>query len=165
MVDIGGQEERKLFSQSFSCPDCGISIDELQPRLFSFNNPFGACPECTGLGMQMKFDPDLIIPNRDLSLAQGAIVAPGWGSAGHDDSYAGKLLSILSKKYGFRLDVPVRELSPEAMDILLNGTGAEKVNMVYEGRFGTREYSTPFAGLLGNEVPVSGVQRIHEGGV
>ena len=91
MVDIGGQEERKLFSQSFSCPDCGISIDELQPRLFSFNNPFGACPECTGLGMQMKFDPELIIPNRDLSLAEGAIVAPGWGSAGHDDSYAGKL--------------------------------------------------------------------------
>ena len=77
MVDIGGQEERKLFSQSFSCPDCGISIDELQPRLFSFNNPFGACPECTGLGMQMKFDPELIIPNRDLSLAEGAIVAPG----------------------------------------------------------------------------------------
>ncbi|WP_249289450.1 excinuclease ABC subunit UvrA [Bianquea renquensis] len=150
MVDIGGQEERKLFSQSFSCPDCGISIDELQPRLFSFNNPFGACPECTGLGMQMKFDPELIIPNRDLSLAEGAIVAPGWGSAGHDDSYAGKLLGILSKKYGFRLDVPVRELSPEAMDILLNGTGSERVDMIYEGRFGTREYSTPFAGLLGN---------------
>ena len=105
-VDINGTE-RKTFSQNFACPDCGISINELQPRMFSFNNPFGACPECLGIGVKAEFDPDLLMPNRELSLNQGAIVAPGYGSVGSPDSYSGKIMRILSQRHGFSLDTPI----------------------------------------------------------
>ena len=146
-VDINGTE-RKTFSQNFACPDCGISINELQPRMFSFNNPFGACLECLGIGVKAEFDPDLLIPNRELSLNQGAIVAPGYGSVGSPDSYSGKIMRILSQRHGFSLDTPIKELSKDIMNIILYGDDGEEFRISYEGRFGPRDYTMKFEGLI-----------------
>lgn len=146
-VDVDGQT-RHTFSQNFACPDCGISINELQPRMFSFNNPFGACPECLGLGVKAEFDPDLLIPNKELSLNQGAIVAPGYGSVGNPDSYSGKIMRVLAERYQFSLDTPVKELPSEIMQILLYGDQGEEFHIEYEGRFGPRSYSMKYEGLM-----------------
>ena len=148
MVDIGGKE-KQMFSQNLACPDCGISIEELQPRMFSFNNPFGACPACSGIGSQMEFDEDLIIPNRELSLMDGAIAVAGWGSVKQEDSFSGKLLRILAEKHHFSMDTPVKDLPEETYHMLMYGAGDE-VSMTYEGRFGVREYKTVFPGIINN---------------
>ena len=148
MVDIGGKE-KQLFSQNLACPDCGISIEELQPRMFSFNNPFGACPACSGIGSQMEFDEDLIIPNKDISLLDGAIAVAGWGSVKQEDSFSGKLLRILAKKHHFSMETPVKDLPADTYHMLMYGAGDE-VSMTYEGRFGVREYKTVFPGIINN---------------
>ena len=150
MVSVVGEEEPRLFSQNFACPDCGISIEELQPRMFSFNNPVGACPVCTGIGYLMKFDPELVIPDRNLSLRQGAITAPGWMSSNQPDSFTYRILDQLSKKYHFSLDTPVKDLSKEALDAILYGTNGEELEVYYEGRFGSKTYKVEFEGVLKN---------------
>lgn len=150
MVSVVGEEEPRLFSQNFACPDCGISIEELQPRMFSFNNPVGACPACTGIGYLMKFDPELVIPDRSLSLRQGAITAPGWMSSNQPDSFTYRILDQLSKKYQFSLDTPVKDLSKEALDAILYGTNGEELEVYYEGRFGAKTYKVEFEGVLKN---------------
>lgn len=150
MALIVGEEQPRLFSQNFACPDCGISIEELQPRMFSFNNPVGACPACTGIGYLMEFDPDLVIPDRSLSLRQGAITAPGWMSSNQPESFTYRILEQLAKKYRFSLDTPVEELPQEALDALLYGTKGESLEIYYEGRFGAKTYKVEFEGLLKN---------------
>ena len=150
MVDVAGEPQRRLFSQNFACPDCGISIEELQPRMFSFNNPVGACPECTGIGYLMKFDPDMVIPDRSLSLRQGAISAPGWMSSNQPESFTYKILEQLSLKYHFSLDTPFQDLSKEVQDILLYGMKGDKLDIDYNGRFGDKTYHVEFEGLLKN---------------
>ncbi len=137
-----------LFSQSFSCPDHQISIDELTPRMFSFNNPFGACDKCTGLGVFMKIDPDLVIPNYKLSINQGGIKAAGWAMEGN--SIAAMYFKALSEKYGFSLDTPLEELSPDIIDILLYGTKGEPLQLQREGKYFKRSYEQPFEGVINN---------------
>lgn len=139
------------FSQSFSCPDCGISIDEIQPRSFSFNNPFGACPACSGLGYKMEFDIDLMIPDRSLSISQGAISAMGWQSSGKPGSFTHAILEALAKEYGFSLDTPFEELSGTAQDVIINGTGGREVKVYYKGQRGEGIYDVAFEGLIANE--------------
>ena len=143
-------EEDILFSQNFACPDCDVSLGEIEPRLFSFNNPSGACIECTGLGVQMKFDPDLIVPNKELSLNQGAIVAPGYNSVSSKTSMTRVLFDALAKRYDFSLDMPFLKLPKEAVDIILYGTGGEKINIFYENANGSGKYSYPFEGVINN---------------
>lgn len=147
IVDVNSEKEL-IFSQNFSCPDCGISFEEVEPRIFSFNNPFGACPDCTGLGMQMKFDPDLVIPNKALSIEQGAICATGFNSAGKEDSITGKVFEALAQKYGFSLSTPFEQLTKEAQDIILYGTGNEKININYTNHNGSGQYSYAFEGVI-----------------
>lgn len=147
IVDINSEKEL-VFSQNYSCPDCGISFEELEPRNFSFNNPFGACPDCSGLGMQMKFDPNLVIPNKSLSIKAGAITASGWNSAGKEDSVTGKVFKTLSEKYNFSLDTPFEELSQEAQDIILYGTGSDKIDIYYKNANGSGHYSYNFEGII-----------------
>lgn len=142
--------ERINFSQSFSCPDCGISIDEIEPRSFSFNNPFGACPECHGIGYRMEFDEDLIVPDKSLSIAEGAIVAPGWQSVVNEDSYSRSILDGMAKHYGFDLDTPYEEYSEDVHDLIWLGTGGQRVEVHYTGRHGHGVYNVAFEGLLGN---------------
>ena len=144
---IGGAEIN--FSQNFACPDCGISISEIEPRSFSFNNPFGACPECFGLGYKMEFDIDLIIPDRSLSLNQGAITVMGWQSCTDKGSFTNALLQALSDKYKFSLDTPFEDLPEKVQDILIHGT-TEKVNVHYTGQRGSGVYPIAFEGLLKN---------------
>ena len=141
--------EDMLFSQNYACPECGISIGELTPRMFSFNNPYGACPTCTGLGVLMKMDPAIILPDRSLSLNQGAIQVSGWNS-GEFDSMAHTYLEALSRRYGFSLDVPVSELPDSAMDVLLYGTKGEKVPIHYTRGDGGGTFSAPFEGIVTN---------------
>lgn len=150
VVDVNSGESELTFSQNFSCPDCGINLSEIEPRLFSFNNPSGACPECTGLGMQMKFDPVLIVPNPKLSISQGAIIAPGYNSISNLESMTGVLFQSLAKKYGFSLDVPFEELSDEAKDIIFFGTKGEKVRITYTGTNGKGTYDYSFEGIINN---------------
>ena len=139
------------FSDSFSCPDCGISIEEIEPRSFSFNNPFGACPCCTGLGYKREFDMDLIIPDTNLSLNEGAIAVLGWQSAGKKDSYTNATLCALADKYGFSLDTPFKELSPKAQDVIINGTRGEQIKVHYQSkRVSNAEYNVAFEGLVDN---------------
>lgn len=147
IVDINSEKEL-VFSQNYSCPDCGISFEELEPRNFSFNNPFGACPDCSGLGMQMKFDQNLVIPNKSLSIKAGAITASGWNSAGKEDSVTGKVFKTLSEKYNFSLDTPFEELSQEAQDIILYGTGSDKIDIYYKNANGSGHYSYNFEGII-----------------
>ncbi len=139
------------FSQSFSCPDCGIGIDEIQPRSFSFNNPFGACPACYGLGYTMEFDVDLMIPDKSLSLNQGAISAMGWQSSSKEGSFTHALLVAMAKEYNFSLDTPYEELSDEVKDIIINGTKGHELKVYYKGQRGEGVYDVAFEGLIRNE--------------
>ncbi len=138
------------FSQSFSCPDCGISISEVEPRSFSFNNPFGACPVCFGLGYKMEFDMELIIPDPSLSINQGAIVVPGWQSCNSKGSFTNALLQAMSKEFHFDLDTPYKDYPDDIKDILIHGTKGKKVNVYYEGQRGKGEYPIAFEGLILN---------------
>lgn len=142
--------EPMTFSQHFSCPDCGISIDEIQPRSFSFNNPFGACPDCYGLGYKMEFDEDLMIPDKSLSINQGAIVVLGWQSANDGKSFANAILKALGKKYNFDLDTPFEDYPQEIHDILIYGTNGVYVPVHYRGQRGEGVYDIAFEGLIRN---------------
>ena len=148
-VDVIGGEPGQ-FSQSFSCPDCGISIDEIEPRSFSFNNPFGACPECYGLGYKMEFDEDLMIPDKRLSLAEGAIQVMGWQSSADPSSYTYATLKALSKEYGFSLNTPYQELPEDVRHMLIYGTGGRAVKVHYRGQRGEGVYDVAFEGLIQN---------------
>ena len=143
-------EDELVFSQNFSCPDCGIDLMEIEPRLFSFNNPSGACPTCTGLGMQMKFDEQLIVPNDSLSIAGGAIVAPGYNSISSKDTMTRVLFDALAEEYGFSLDTPFRELPEEIKKIIFYGTGGKKLRITYTNYRGTGSYDYAFEGIIPN---------------
>ncbi|MBD5098583.1 MAG: excinuclease ABC subunit UvrA [Clostridiales bacterium] len=150
IINVLGDEERDiLFSQNYACEDCGVSIDELTPRMFSFNNPFGACPACTGLGSQMKIDPDRIIPNRSLSILEGAITASGWNHI-KSDGISRMYFDALAKKYRFKLTDPVEKLSGEVMDIILYGTKGEKLTLNYDQPRGKGTLYQPFEGIVNN---------------
>nr|WP_294671500.1 excinuclease ABC subunit UvrA [uncultured Blautia sp.] len=138
------------FSQSFSCPDCGVSIDEIEPRSFSFNNPFGACPECLGLGYKMEFDPDLMIPDKSLSISEGAIVVMGWQSCTDKSSFTNAILNALCREYGFDLDTPFKDYPKKIQDIILYGTGGHSVKVYYKGQRGEGVYDVVFPGLIRN---------------
>ena len=138
------------FSQSFACPDCGISIDEIEPRSFSFNNPFGACPSCFGLGYKMEFDVDLMIPDKSLSIQQGAITVLGWQSCTDKGSFTRAILDALAKEYGFDLDTPFEEYPQKIQDILLYGTNGHQVKVYYKGQRGEGVYDVAFEGLIKN---------------
>lgn len=148
-VDVIGKEPVN-FSQSFSCPDCGVSIDEIEPRSFSFNNPFGACPDCFGLGYKMEFDVDLMIPDKSLSIAKGAIQVTGWQSSTDKGSFTNAILNALAKEYQFDLDTPYEELSKKVQNILINGTGGKEVKVHYKGQRGEGTYDVAFEGLVRN---------------
>ena len=147
-VDVIGKEEL-LFSQNYACPDCGVSLEELTPRMFSFNNPFGACPTCSGLGAMMKIDPALVVPNESLSLAEGAISVSGWQSANRE-SIAGMYFSALAEKYGFSMDTPFAELPKSAKHAILYGTGKERLHIEYKKEFGSGTFDSPFEGICNN---------------
>lgn len=149
VVDIIGGEPMN-FSQSFSCPDCGISISEIEPRSFSFNNPFGACPECFGLGYKMEFDVDLMIPDKRLSINQGAITVTGWQSCNDKTSFTNAILQALCKEYGFDLDTPFEEYPEKIQNVLIYGTGGREVNVHYSGQRGQGVYPVAFEGLIRN---------------
>jgi excinuclease ABC subunit A len=138
------------FSQSFSCPDCGISIDEIEPRSFSFNNPFGACPVCYGLGYKMEFDIELMIPDKSLSIADGAITVLGWQSSTDKTSYTRAILDALAKEYKFSLDTPFEELSPKVQEVLVYGTNGKEVKVYYKGQRGEGIYDVAFEGIIKN---------------
>ena len=138
------------FSQSFSCPDCGISIDEIEPRSVSFNNPFGACPKCLGLGYKMEFDIDLMIPDKKLSINEGAITVLGWQSCTTQGSFSRAILDALAREYNFSLDTPFCEYPKEIQDILINGTGGHSVKVYYKGQRGEGVYDVAFPGLIRN---------------
>lgn len=150
VVDVNQGEDELVFSQNFSCPDCGIDLMEIEPRLFSFNNPSGACPICTGLGMQMKFDEQLIVPNDSLSIAGGAIVAPGYNSISSKDTMTRVLFDALAEEYGFSLDTPFRELPEEIKKIIFYGTGGKKLRITYTNYRGTGSYDYAFEGIIPN---------------
>ena len=147
---VGTEEEMLTFSQSFSCPDCGISVDEIEPRSFSFNNPFGACPECYGLGYKMEFDPELMIPDRTKSINEGAITVLGWQSCQQPGSFANAILQALAKEYKFDLNTPFEQYPEKIQNILLYGTGGKEVMVYYEGQRGRGEYPVAFEGLVKN---------------
>ena len=138
------------FSQNFSCPDCGISIDEIEPRSFSFNNPFGACPDCLGLGYKMEFDVDLMIPDQSLSIAEGAIVVLGWQSCTDKGSFTRAILDALAEEYHFDLETPFQDYSDEIKNVIINGTGGKKVKVYYKGQRGEGIYDVAFEGLIKN---------------
>ena len=148
-VDVIGGEPVQ-FSESFSCPDCGISIEEIEPRSFSFNNPFGACPECFGLGYKMEFDEDLMIPDKRLSISEGAITVMGWQSCTDKKSFTYAILDALSKEYGFSLDTPFEDYPKEVHDILIHGTNGKEVKVYYKGQRGEGVYDVAFEGLIRN---------------
>ena len=148
-VDVIGGEPVQ-FSESFSCPDCGISIEEIEPRSFSFNNPFGACPECFGLGYKMEFDEDLMIPDKRLSISEGAITVMGWQSCTDKKSFTYAILAALSKEYGFSLDTPFEDYPKEVHDVLIHGTNGKEVKVYYKGQRGEGVYDVAFEGLIRN---------------
>lgn len=148
-VDVIGSEELH-FSQSLSCPDCGISVDEVEPRSFSFNNPFGACPVCFGLGYKMEFDEKLMIPDKKLSLSEGAIQVMGWQSSNDPKSYTYAVLLALSKEYGFSLDAPYKDLPDDIKHVILHGTDGRVVKVHYKGQRGEGVYDVAFEGLIRN---------------
>ena len=148
-VDIPQKGEIK-FSQSFSCPDCGISIDEIEPRNFSFNNPFGACETCHGLGFSMEFTEELIIPDPSLSIPEGALAVPGWQSATNSSSYGRSILDAMAKEYGFDINMPYQDLSDEAKQLIMHGTDGKTVRVKYTGQRGTGVYDIPFEGVIRN---------------
>lgn len=149
MIDVIDGETLN-FSQSFACPDCGISVEEVEPRSFSFNNPFGACPECFGLGYKMEFDIDLIIPDKRLSIDEGAIAALGWQSATDEGSFTRAILKALAEEYKFSLSTPFKDYPAEIKDILVNGTGGHTVKVHYRGQRGVGVYDIAFEGLIRN---------------
>ena len=138
------------FSQSFSCPDCGISVDEIEPRSFSFNNPFGACPDCLGLGYKMEFEIDLMIPDRSLSILDGAIVVTGWQSCTNEGSFSRAILDALAREYDFSLATPFEEYPEKIQNILINGTNGHSVKVYYKGQRGEGVYDVAFPGLIRN---------------
>ena len=149
VVDVIGQESLQ-FSQSFSCPDCGISIEEIEPRSFSFNNPFGACPACAGLGYRMEFDVDLMIPDMSKSISQGAITVMGWQSCADEKSFTNAILKALAQAYDFSLDTPFEDYPQKIRDILIHGTGGREVKVHYKGQRGEGVYDVAFEGLIKN---------------
>ena len=149
MVDVPDGEMLN-FSQNFACPDCGISIDEVEPRSFSFNNPFGACPDCFGLGYKMEFDEDLMIPDKSLSINEGAITVLGWQSCTDKGSFSRAILDALAKEYHFSLDTPFEQYSQEIQDVLIRGTGGKEVKVYYKGQRGEGIYDVAFEGLVRN---------------
>lgn len=149
IVEIPGGE-RINFSQSFSCADCGVSIDEIEPRIFSFNNPFGACEACHGIGYNMEFDEELILPDPSLSLAGGALVVSGWQSVPDQKSFSRCLLDALAEEYGFSLDTPYCELPEDIQDIIMHGTGGKEVKVYYKGQRGEGVYDVAFEGVIKN---------------
>ena len=149
VVDVVGGDPM-TFSQSFSCPDCGIGISEIEPRSFSFNNPFGACPECLGLGYRMEFDEELMIPDKSLSIKNGAIAVMGWQSCADKSSFANAILQALCKEYHFDLDTPFEDYPDEVKNMLLYGTGGKEVEVHYEGQRGKGVYPVAFEGLIRN---------------
>ncbi|MGE4354718.1 MAG: excinuclease ABC subunit UvrA [Oscillospiraceae bacterium] len=149
IVDIVDEGREMLFSQNYACEDCGISIEELTPRMFSFNSPYGACPECTGLGTQLRVSPELIFPNPNLSIMDGGITASGWGNV-RSDGIARMYFEALSKKYKFKLTQPIRELSDDVIDIILNGTRGEKLTLHYDQPRGRGTLNQPFEGIANN---------------
>ena len=148
IVDAAEQGEM-IFSANYACPDCGISFEEMTPRMFSFNSPFGACPACTGLGFLRTIDPDAVIPDKSLSLAQGAVVASGWNSHG-DSSGSTVYFQALAKHYGFSVDTPVRELPKKALDVILYGTNGEKITVEYPAGTRVMKFEAPFEGIIPN---------------
>ena len=146
VVDVTDGREM-LFSQNFACSDCGISMEELTPRMFSFNNPFGACPTCSGLGTLLKMDPDLILPDRSKSLEEGAIKVGGWNFE-NGDGYARMYLNALAKHYGFKISTPVNKLPGHIIDIILYGTKGEKIKIAYEKEYGSGTFMSPFEGVI-----------------
>ena len=149
VVNVVGEDRDILFSQNYACEDCGVSIEELTPRMFSFNNPYGACPACTGLGSQLKVDPELIIPNKDLSILEGAITASGWSNI-KSDGIARMYFDALAKKYRFKLDTPAKNLSPEVMDVILYGTRGEELTLHYDKPRGKGTLHQAFEGICNN---------------
>ena len=149
-VNFPETNEDMVFSQNFACTHCGINISEIEPRNFSFNNPSGACPECSGLGMQMKFDPELIVPDPSLSILQGAINAPGYNSINSPNGMSRSLFDALSQKYNFSLDTPFKDLPEKVKNIIFYGTKGEKIDIVYKNATGTGTYSYNFEGIINN---------------
>lgn len=149
IVDVIGKEPIN-FSQSFSCPDCGISIEEIEPRSFSFNNPFGACPECYGLGYKMEFDEELMIPDKSKSIEEGAITVMGWQSCNDPSSFTNAILKALAKEYKFKLSTPFEKYPEEIKNIIIHGTGGKEVQVHYEGQRGKGVYPVAFEGLIKN---------------
>lgn len=149
LIDLVDEKREILFSQNYACEDCGISIEEMAPRMFSFNNPSGACPDCAGLGIMLRVDPDLIISNPNLSIMEGAICASGWGRV-KDDSIARMYYEALGKKYGFKLTTPIKDMSETAVNAILYGTGGEKLSMKYEREHGKGTITQPFEGIVNN---------------
>lgn len=149
LAKVEHKGEEQLFSENYACPDCGVSIEELTPRMFSFNNPYGACPTCSGLGVLMKIDPALIVPNEELSLRQGAINVTGWQSS-NTASIAGMYLAALGDKYGFDMDTPFNKLSEQSRHAILYGTGNERIHIEYRREFGEGSYDSPFEGVIPN---------------
>ncbi|MDR1589066.1 MAG: excinuclease ABC subunit UvrA [Oscillospiraceae bacterium] len=149
IVEVTDEGRDIMFSQNYACEDCGVSIEELTPRLFSFNNPYGACPDCTGLGTQLRVDPDIIIPNRGLSIAEGAITASGWGNI-KGDSIAKMYFDALAKKYKFKLTTPIKDLPDAVLDVILYGTDGEKLSLSYNMQRGFGSFNQPFEGIVNN---------------
>ena len=149
VINVVEEDRDILFSQNYACEDCGISIEELTPRMFSFNNPFGACPTCTGLGSQMKLDPDMIIPNQNLSIIEGAITASGWNSI-NSDGISRMYFDALAKKYKFKLNTPVKDLPPEVINVILYGTNGDKLTLHYDQPRGQGVLYQPFEGIVNN---------------
>ncbi|MDE6841453.1 MAG: excinuclease ABC subunit UvrA, partial [Oscillospiraceae bacterium] len=150
VINVLGEEERDItFSQNYACEDCGVSIEELSPRMFSFNNPYGACPACTGLGAQLKVDPDRILPNRSLSILEGAITASGWNHI-KSDGISRMYFDALAKKYKFKLTDPVEKLSNEVLDVILYGTKGDKLTLNYDQPRGKGTLYQPFEGIINN---------------
>jgi excinuclease ABC subunit A len=149
VVDAAENGEH-MFSQNFSCPDCGVSIEEIEPRMFSFNNPSGACPGCSGLGTQMIIDPDIIVPNPNLSLREGAVSAPGWNNAQNGNSVSYSLFKAMSEEYGFDINAPYKDLPDKAKDAVMYGTGAKKLKIEYKSGGEIKTYTWQFEGLVNN---------------
>ena len=149
IIDIVGQERELMFSQNYACDDCGVSIEELTPRLFSFNSPYGACPACTGLGTQLRVDPDIIIPNHTLSILEGAITASGWGNI-KNDGIAKMYFEAIAKKYHFNLNTPIKDFPEGVLDVILYGTGGEKLVLHYDQPRGKGVLNQPFEGIVKN---------------
>lgn len=149
IVDLVGEDKELMFSQNYACDDCGISIEELTPRMFSFNNPSGACPRCSGLGILMRVDANIIIPNKSLSIAEGGITASGWGAI-KGDSIAKMYFDALAKRYKFKLTTPIKDLSDEVLDVILYGTKGEKLLLKYDKDRGNGTLKQPFEGILNN---------------